>query len=124
MRDLTAVALNTAKSRGASYADIRILEITAEDLTVRNGELGEIQQTESLGFGVRVIVNGAWGFAASPSVTKNAIRKTTVQACMIAKASAKLKKEKVRLSKEEVGRHHLADADRDRSVQSAGGRET
>jgi TldD protein len=102
MRDLTAVALNTAKGRGASYADIRILQITADDLTVRNGELGEIQQTESFGFGVRVIVDGAWGFAASPSVTKDAIRKTTVQACMIAKASAKLKKEKVRLSKEEV----------------------
>jgi len=102
MRDLTAVALNTAKSRGASYADIRILQITADDLTVRNSELGEIQQTESLGFGVRAIVDGAWGFAASPFVTKDAIRKTAIRACMIAKASAKLKKEKVRLSKEEI----------------------
>jgi TldD protein len=102
MRDLTAIALNTAKRHGASYADIRILHITAEDLTVRNGELGDIQQVESIGFGVRVIINGAWGFAASPSVTKGEIHKTTVRACMIAKASAKLKKGGVRLSKEEV----------------------
>jgi len=102
MRNLTAIALNTAKHHVASYADVRILQITAEDLVVRNGELGEIQQGESLGFGVRVIINGAWGFAASPSVTKDEIRKTTIQACMIAKASAKLKKGKVRLSKEEV----------------------
>ena len=102
MRDLTAIALNTAKSHGASYADIRILQITIEDLTVRNGELGEMRQDESLGFGVRVIVDGAWGFAAGPSVTKKDIQKTTVQACRIAKASAKLKKGSVRLTKEEV----------------------
>ncbi len=102
MRDLAAIALNTAKRHGASYADIRILQITVEDLTVRNGELSEIRQEESVGFGVRVIVNGAWGFAASPSVTQQDIRKITIQACRIAKASAKLKKAKVRLSEEEV----------------------
>jgi len=102
MRDLTAIALNTAKRHGASYADIRILKNTVEDLTVRNGELGDIRQDESLGIGVRVIVDGAWGFSAGPSVTKEEIRKTAVQACRIAKASAKLKKDRVRLSKEEV----------------------
>lgn len=102
MRDLTAIALNTAKSHGASYADIRILQITIEDLTVRNGEMGEMRQDESFGFGVRVIVDGAWGFAAGPSVTKKDIQKTTVQACRIAKASARLKKGSVRLTKEEV----------------------
>jgi len=73
MRDMTAIALNTAKSHGASYADIRILQITVEDLTVRNGELGEMRQDESFGFGVRAIVDGAWGFAASPSLTKKDI---------------------------------------------------
>ncbi|MBI3811230.1 MAG: TldD/PmbA family protein [Nitrospirae bacterium] len=102
MRDLTAIALNTAKSHGAPYADIRILQITVEDLTVRNGELGEMRQDESLGFGVRVIVDGAWGFAASPSLNKKDIRTTTIQACRIAKASAKLKKGNVRLTKEDV----------------------
>ena len=102
MRDLTAIALNTAKRQGASYADIRILQIISEDLTVRNGELGDISQSESSGFGVRVVVNGAWGFAASPSLTKEDVRKTAIQACRIAKASAKLKKDNVRLSKEEV----------------------
>ncbi|MBI3994987.1 MAG: TldD/PmbA family protein, partial [Nitrospirae bacterium] len=102
MRNLTAIALNTAKRHGASYADIRILQITVEDLTVRNGELGEMRQDESFGFGVRVIVNGAWGFAAGPSVTKDDIRKTAVLACRIAKASAKLKKGSIRLSKEEI----------------------
>src|SRR3972149_6639128 len=102
MRDLTAVALNTAKRHGATYADIRIIQTTVEDLTVRNGELGEIQQADSLGYGIRVIVNGAWGFAASPNLTKAAIHHTAVQACAIARSSARMRREKVRLSKEEV----------------------
>jgi TldD protein len=102
MKDLTAIALNTAKRHGASYGDIRIIETAVEDLTVRNGELAEIQQGESLGYGIRVIVNGAWGFAAGPVMTKAAIRDTAVKACSVAKASARLKREKVRLTKEAV----------------------
>jgi TldD protein len=102
MRDLTDIALNTAKGHGASYADVRILQVTIEDLTVRNGELGDLRQDESIGLGVRVIVDGAWGFAAGPSLAKADIRKTAIQACRIAKASAKLKKEKIRLSREEI----------------------
>ena len=66
MRDLTAVALNTAKRHGATYGDIRIIQSTGQALMVRNGELGEMQQVESIGYGIRVLVNGSWGFAASP----------------------------------------------------------
>ena len=102
MRNLTAIALNTAKRHGASYADIRVVQTTAQDLMVRNGELGEIHQGESIGCGIRVIVNGAWGFAASPLLTQNSIRDTTVRACTIARASAQLKQKKVRLSQEDV----------------------
>ncbi len=102
MRDLTAIALNTARRHGASYADIRIVQATVEELMVRNGELGEIHQAESFGYGIRVIVNGAWGFAASPTLTKNAIRATAVRACTIAKSSARLKQRNVRLSRNEV----------------------
>jgi TldD protein len=102
MRDLTAIALNTAKRFGASYADIRIIETRIEDLTVRNGELGDIQIGETLGFGVRVILNGAWGFSAGPDVTRDGIRKVTLQACAIARAGARLRKEKIRLAREEI----------------------
>ena len=52
MRNLTAIALNTARRHGASYADVRIIETRAEDLTLRNGELGDVQQEEvTKGFG-------------------------------------------------------------------------
>ena len=101
MRDYTAIALNTAKHHGASYSDIRIIETTIEDLMVRNGELEEIEQGESVGYGIRVIVNGAWGFAASRMMTKDGVRRTAVKACRIAKASSRLKLRSVKLSREE-----------------------
>jgi TldD protein len=102
MRELTAVALNTAERKGASYADIRIIESSAEELMIRNGELSEIHQGESAGCGVRVIVNGAWGFAATPDLSRSGIRSATAKACVIARASARLKKKTVRLAREET----------------------
>lgn len=90
MKTYTNKALNTAEANGASYADIRIIDITKENLMVRNGEIGKLQQTSSLGFGVRVIVDGAWGFAASGTVSKEEIEQVSKQACKIGKASASL----------------------------------
>ncbi len=102
MKDLTAVSLERAKSLGASYSDIRIVQLKAEDITVRNGIIGNIRQEESFGFGVRVICDGCWGFAASSRVTKEEIAEITTKACGMAKANAILKKVDVRLSGEDV----------------------
>ena len=102
MKDLTAVSLERAKSLGTSYSDIRIVQLKAEDITVRNGIIGNIRQEESFGFGVRVICDGCWGFAASSRVTKEEIGEITAKACNIAKANAILKKADVQLSKEDV----------------------
>jgi TldD protein len=104
MRDLADIALNTARRRGAAYADIRIIESRSEELTVYNGEMKEAESDESVGFGVRVIVDGAWGFASSPDLSKEAIRRTTLQACAVAKASAGLRAGRVKLSREAVHR--------------------
>lgn len=102
MKHLTAIALNTAQLEGASYADIRVVETKIEELVVRNGALGETQQEETIGLGVRVIVEGACGFAASPFLTKETIRKTTRIACALAREAARLRKKKVRFSAEEA----------------------
>ncbi len=102
MRDLAAIALNSAKINGATYADIRIIIKDTEDIEVRNGEIATLDESESIGFGVRVIVNGCWGFAASSRIEKEGIEKTTKKACAEAAASSMLKKEDIRLSKEEI----------------------
>jgi TldD protein len=82
------IALATAKDRGASYADIRINRQREEELWTREQQVQYVSRTTSYGFGVRVIVDGAWGFAASRLVTPEEIRRVTEQAVAIAKANA------------------------------------
>ena len=69
MRDVALRALDTARSKGADYADVRVLHQTAESVTVRLQNVESLTYDESLGFGVRVLVGGAWGFAASHRLT-------------------------------------------------------
>ncbi|MEM3699821.1 MAG: TldD/PmbA family protein [Candidatus Bathyarchaeia archaeon] len=100
--DYGKIALEEAKKKGASYADIRISEILNESLTVKNGEPETVSFSQSKGFGVRVIVGGAWGFAGSVDVNKEEISKTVDRAVSIAKASALLKKKEAVLIKEKA----------------------
>ena len=69
MRDVALRALDTARTRGAAYADVRIVHFRSENVTVRNQNVEALVVDESLGFGVRVIVDGYWGFAASNNLT-------------------------------------------------------
>jgi TldD protein len=100
MRNLAEHALNTVTLRGASYADVRIVSGRSRALSTKNGKLGSASDTESLGMGVRVIVNGAWGFAASDDMREEAVKKTAAQAVEIARASARVKQRDVRLAPE------------------------
>lgn len=90
-------ALDTAKGKGADYADIRSVETSQERIVVRNGVVETITKDDSIGFGVRVLFNGAWGFASSPSLTVDNVDKTTLLAIQIAKASASIKRNPVDL---------------------------
>ena len=100
MQDLASHALNVAALRGASYADARIADDRSRALSTKNGKVGTASDSESLGIGVRVIADGAWGFAASDELTKAAIEATAVKAVAIAKASAKVKQHDVELAPE------------------------
>ena len=64
-KQLADIALNVAKSKGASYADIRIGRYLNQFVATRENKLQGVANTESFGAGVRVIANGCWGFAAS-----------------------------------------------------------
>ncbi|MGQ0601997.1 MAG: PmbA/TldA family metallopeptidase, partial [Anaerolineales bacterium] len=63
MHPLAARALDTAQLKGAHYADIRLIDSLEQSLAVKNGQADGLTHSESLGFGVRALVNGAWGFA-------------------------------------------------------------
>jgi TldD protein len=96
------VALEEAVKKRASYADVRISEILNEILTVKNGEPEAVNLLQMKGFGVRVIADGAWGFAGSIDINKEEIIKTVEKAVNIAKASAVLKKKEAALIQEEA----------------------
>ncbi|HEX5479264.1 MAG TPA: TldD/PmbA family protein, partial [Dehalococcoidia bacterium] len=88
MRDIAMRALDTAKQRGAAYADVRIVRFQSESVVVRNKNVEALTADESLGFGVRVIVGGYWGFAASHKMTMESADATAAEAVRVAKASA------------------------------------
>lgn len=94
---LADVALNTAKSSGASYADVRIGRYLNQFVVTREDKVQNIVNTESFGVGIRVIADGTWGFASTSDVTENGIAKAAKQATAIAKANAKVQKEPVEL---------------------------
>ena len=69
MRDLTSRALDTATALGATYADVRVVRRLEESITVKTAKVEGVSAGETEGFGVRVLVDGAWGFAASHDLT-------------------------------------------------------
>lgn len=95
---LADVALNTARSGGATYADVRIGRYLNQFVSTREKRVQGIQSTESFGVGVRVIANGTWGFASTNIVTADGIKKATERALAIAKANSKFQKEPVKLA--------------------------
>ena len=97
-KQLADVALNTAKSLGATYADARIGRYLNQYVFTREDKVQNVVNTESFGIGIRVIVNGTWGFSSTNDVTADGIAKATQQAVAIAKANSSLQKEPVRLA--------------------------
>ena len=88
MRDLTERALDTATLRGATYADVRVIHSLSESIAVKSGRVEGVASGESEGFGVRVLVDGAWGFASSRSIDAAEIDRVAAEAVRIARASA------------------------------------
>ncbi len=97
-KELADVALNTAKSKGATYADVRIGRYLNQFVTTREKRVQGIANTESFGVGIRVIANGCWGFAASNNVTKENIAKVAEKAVAVAKANSKVQANTVELA--------------------------
>jgi TldD protein len=95
---LAELALSLTKDGGASYADVRIEEIEEENISVRNGTAELIEKSTDFGLGIRVMVNGAWGFAASADVNQESIQKVSQKATEIARASSRVKEGDVVLS--------------------------
>ncbi|MCC7033864.1 MAG: TldD/PmbA family protein [Acidobacteria bacterium] len=103
-KGLSDMALGEAKRLGCSYADVRFTRNVNDSVAVRDRIVtdsfgfGGRGREESAGFGVRVIHSGVWGFASSPIVTEDEIRRITAQATEVAKASAVSRRFQVKLA--------------------------
>jgi TldD protein len=100
LKELIMRALDLAKRRGAQYADVRLVNNRTESISVKDGIVEGLNSAETEGMGVRVLVNGAWGFASSRDLTNDEVDHITDQAVKIAHASALVSGDKVDLGPE------------------------
>src|SRR5262245_45681626 len=91
-------ALTRAAALGASYADLRINHYRRESIATRERQVQNVSRSTSYGLGLRVLVNGAWGFAATNRVEPAAAQAAADQAVAIARANAVLATRKVVLA--------------------------
>lgn len=98
-KNLADVALSTAKKLGASYSDIRICRYTEEHIYTREERVENIRCLREIGLGVRVLVDGTWGFASSNGLSVAEVERIARQAIEVAKANLILQKLPVELEK-------------------------
>jgi TldD protein len=102
MKHIADWALNIAEQRGASHCDLRIVDERSRALATKNGKVGGASDAESQGIGIRVLADGAWGFAASDDLSRAAVEATAARAVDIAKASSQVKQSEVQLAPEKA----------------------
>ena len=98
VRALLELGLDAARSAGASYADIRIGDYRMQALRTREARVVSLADDLSSGFGVRVIAQGTWGFAASSQLTREAVVRVARQAVAMARTNSALQREPVQLA--------------------------
>jgi TldD protein len=97
MKELMQRALDTATARGATYADVRIVRQETQVVQVKNGTVEQVRLGDEAGFGVRALVDGAWGFASSYRLNGQEVDDVVDQAVRIARASARVHERPVQL---------------------------
>jgi TldD protein len=88
VRDLCAAAVAAATAAGADYADARVVLKREQFVTTKNGHVDRMTDAESEGIGVRVLVEGAWGFACDRRLTDEGAQNAAARACSFARAAA------------------------------------
>lgn len=107
METLITRALNLARLRGARYADARVIDNRTESIAVKDGVVESLNFSDTIGFGVRVLVGDAWGFASSRDLTGEEVDRVLDQALEIARSSALVGGERVDLGPPVIGKGHF-----------------
>jgi TldD protein len=102
MRDLALAALDRSLRAGITYADVRAVESRQRHVSTKNGRIGHIDESESMGVGVRVVADGCWGFAATDDLTPAGLDAAVDLAIEIARSGATARKHEVQLAPEDA----------------------
>lgn len=94
---LADLALDRAKSLGATFADFRLMQTDSESLFVREEMVQGVEANSKLGGSVRVLVDGAWGFAASEDLSEDAVKRMTDAAIALAKGQAEWREKPIEI---------------------------
>jgi TldD protein len=101
MNRIAEEGLDAAARRGVSYADVRVVDTRTRHISAKNGRPGVLASSESMGVGIRVLLDGCWGFAATDDLRAPGLERAARLACDIAAASAAARKKDVRLAPED-----------------------
>jgi TldD protein len=98
LQDLAGHAIDAALAAGAGYADARVVRRRTQLVATKNCEVDSVSDSETEGIGVRVLVDGAWGFAGDPRLSEQGARDAAVRAVAFAQASASRARVRVELA--------------------------
>ncbi|MFI6316039.1 TldD/PmbA family protein [Nonomuraea sp. NPDC050556] len=102
LRQLADAALQRARDLGAEHADFRLERVRSETLSLYDARLEGSMDADDLGYAVRVVKGGTWGFAAGSELTPEAAVKVAEQAVRVAEVSAPINREPIELAPEPV----------------------
>ena len=97
---LAKIALEEAKKHGASYADMRFERLKTQNISMRNTSVERLSNNESIGYAIRLIHNGSWGFASNFTPDEATVRSTVAEAIHVATTLAPLNSETITQSDE------------------------
>jgi len=92
---LADMALDLARKAGVNYADVRIGRDEQEFVFAREDRVELLNSILTLGLGVRVLVNGSWGFAASERPDEAEVKRIVALAIENAEANALIQTTKI-----------------------------
>jgi len=98
LEEIVSAAIRAARRAGASYADIRLVRRRSESVSTRDDHIAAVGSDESYGLGVRVLADGAWGFAASSRVDPQEAAHVAERSVAIGKANARISQRPVQLA--------------------------
>jgi len=96
--ELANAALDAARSAGASYADVRVGRYRRQNVSTRERQVTGVSDNESYGLGVRVLVDGSWGFAATSQMTRRGAQQAALSGVVLSKAARAVRRHRVELA--------------------------